>query len=655
MNKGLMAIGAVLAGLVLFIALNMMLGMGLRSARVDLTDNKLYTLSAGSKNIAKKLEEPVKLTLYYSDKLANDLPGNITSYGRRVKEVLREYAQASKGKLTLQIVNPEPFSDVEDKAVQAGLAGVPAGRGGGGSGDERFYFGLVGTNSTDRTETIAFFDPRREEFLEYDLTRMIYLLSEPKKKTVGVMAWLPLDGGGRNPMQREAPRPWQIMTQMKDMFDVKTVANDVAEIPADISVLMVVHPKSPSDKVMYAIDQFVLRGGRALVFVDPLCEVDVPPGVNQMQAMQIPKKSDLKKLFDAWGIEMLDDKIAADRDAAIRINAGSQTRPEAVNHVLYLNLKDERISKADPITGQLDSINYAIGGVLEKKPGGATEVTPLLTTGKDSMTVAAANVMFTDPKKLYADFVSTDKQLILAARVTGNVKSAFTGPPENKPEPPKPPQPGEPEKPPAPGPTRPYVAESSEPINVVVVADCDFLNDRLWVNDQLRQIGLVSKWADNGDFVIGALDNLTGSSDLISVRARGKFTRPFDRVKQIQKDAEQRFLAKEQELQDKLRKTEQQINELQRQRSDKSGNSAVLLTPEQQAEIEKFRKEQVATRKELRQVQHDLRSDIERLGTRLKFLNVGLMPLLVGLAAVGLSVWRVQRRRTDRSTTKGLS
>lgn len=643
-NKSLISLGGLAAAVVLFIAINMVAGAALRSARIDLTENKLYTLSKGSRAIAANLTEPITLTLYYSERLASKVAPQIQSYGVRVKEVLREYAQASKGKIKLVFINPEPFSDDEDKAVQANLAGIPAGRASGG-GEERFYFGLVGTNSTDRTETISIFDPRREEFLEYELTRMIYLLSDPPKKSVGVMTWLPLDGGGFNPMTRQPPQPWQIYTQLQELFTVKKIPNDAAEIPDDVQVLLVVHPKDVSEKTQYAIDQFVLKGGRLMLFVDPLCEADVPPGVNPMQAFGMPKDSKLPKLLDAWGVEMADAMFAADRSSALKVQGGTQTRPEFVDYVAWLQLKDDNLDSSDPITGQLGSMNLATAGILKKKDGAAIEFHPLLQTTKDSQELPVSMIQFMpDPKKLLADFKPSGERMTLAARITGKVKSAFDGPPA-----------ADPANPDATPPAGPHVAESAEPINVIVVADCDFLANRLWVNDQFAALGFVTKFADNGDFVVAAADNLSGSSDLMSVRARGRFTRPFDKVREIQRNAQQQFYAEEQALEAKLRETEQKIADLQRKRSDQSTQGAILLTPEQAAEIENFRKEQVETRKKLRDVRHKLNKDIEGLDRAVTFLNVGLMPLLVGLGALGLSAWRVRRRRLDRATATALS
>jgi ABC-type uncharacterized transport system involved in gliding motility auxiliary subunit len=666
MDKRVMSVGSLVAVFVLFVAVNVLAGAGMSRARLDLTENRLYTLSPGSKSIARKIDEPITLTLYYSERLASAVSPAVKSFGDRVKEVLREYALASGGKIVLEIVDPDPFSDMEDRAVQAGLMGYPVG-GGGRAGQDRFYFGLVGRNAVDRTETIPFFQPDREEFLEYQLTRMIYLLSDPQKKTIGVMAWLPMEGTQANPMlgrQGQTP-PWQVLNQLKELFDVRMLERDVAEIPPEIRVLMLVHPKSVPDRTLFAIDQFVLKGGRVLVFVDPWCEADLPPGINPMQAMNLPRNSSLTRLMDAWGIEMMEGKFAADRANALPVNAGTQaSRPEVVDHVAYLRLGPGQMDRADSITGELREMTFGIAGILRKKEGATTEFTPLVWTSTDSQPMDVQKVQFsldpTIPRTLLAEFVPGGNRLVLAARVSGRVKTAF---PDGRPgAAPKAPDPA------APTPIADegaddakagLVTESAEPINVVVVSDCDMLTDRFWVREiRLSQQVLLGydKFADNGDFVIGALDNLSGSSDLISVRARARFQRPFDKVIQIRKDAEKAYLTKEQELQTRLRETENRLAELQRERPDagKPGGG-LLLTPEQQKAIEEFTAERIRIRKELRDVQHQLRKDVERLDSRLRFLNIGLMPILVGVAAVGLSVWRAGRRRAERAAVKPLA
>ncbi|MGE3108163.1 MAG: GldG family protein [Phycisphaerales bacterium] len=654
MNKGLFTIIALLAAALIFVGVNVLAGAALRGARADLTQGHLYTLSQGSRRIAASLAEPITLTLYYSQKQSNQLPA-LKSYGTRVKEVLQEYARASKGKIKLDVVDPEPFSAEEDKAVAAELLAAPVARA--GTSADRFFFGLVGVNSTDHQEKIPFFRPDREEFLEYDLTRLVYLLSEPKKKSVGVMSWLPINGSdASNPMMRQQPAPpWILISQMREVFDVKPIPTDAPEIPSDISVLLIVHPKNMSETTQYAVDQFVLRGGHAVVFVDPLCETDVPPGINPMQAMNLPKSSDLPRLFDAWGVQVTKDQFAADRANAVKVQIGSQAKPEVSDYIAYIQLREKLLDHDDPITGQLNSVFFATAGVITKKGDVGTTLTPLAWTSTESQLLPTSSVsFFPEPKKLLADFRSGDEALTLAARITGKVKSAF---PAGRPAPP-PPKPAAPGEPPAPTPAADpdpnFIPESKDPINVVVVADCDMLADRFWVSES--RIGNITlgynKFNDNGDLAINAIDNLSGSSDLISVRARGTFARPFDRVESLEKDAQKKYAEEEQKLEARLRETEQEINNLQKQRTDSAGASAFFLTPEQQTRIDKFNLERAQTKKDLRQVRHNLTKDIENLGTRLKFLNIGLMPILVGVTAVGLGFWRASRRRAERWKTK---
>lgn len=649
MTKPLLSILGFLIAAVLFLAVNVFSGQALRGARVDLTDSRLYTLSDGSRNIARLPAEPVRLTMFYSESLAPQVP-MFQSYGNRVKEVLREFARASAGKVILTIINPEPFSDAEDQAVAAGLVGVPVGRSAGGGGGERFYFGLQGVSATDERQNIPFFDPSREQFLEYDLSRMIYLLSDQKKALIGVMSWLPMDGPQPSPFQQQQQQqpPWQILTQMREVFDVRMLPTNTTTIPDDVRVLMIVHPKNVSPFTSYAIDQFVLRGGRALVFVDPQCESDIPPGINPMQAMSIPKGSSLDTLFQAWGVEMVPQSVAADRDNAVKVNIGGQNRPEVADYIVFMNLPKSRFDPSDPITGQLQSLTMGIPGVLRHVEGSATTFTPLIRTSTNSAILDLSAVSgFPDPKKLLADFKSAGKELVLGARVSGPLKTAF---PEGKPPVTDPAiKPGDYDQA-----TAEPLKDSKEPANIVVIADADMLTDRFWVQEQ-RLFGQVSlgysKIADNGDLVITALDNLGGSSDLSGLRARGRFNRPFDRVNQIQKDAEQQYAAKEQELQQKLRDTESKLNKLQQAQAGADGQptGAVLLTPEQQKEIDAFRAQMVDTRRELRSVQHQLRKDIEGLGSTLKFVNIGLVPIVVGLGALGLAAYRSGRSRAKSS------
>lgn len=629
MRRTLTSLGILGAAGVLFFAVNMIAQATLRGARLDLTENRLYTLSEGARRIARRLEEPITLTLYYSERSATSVPV-YKSYAVRVREVLEEFERASEGNVRLRIVDPEPFTDAEDAAVQFGLIGLPVGRTG-----ERFYLGLVGENATGQREIIALFDPSKEEFLEYDITRAIYLLSAPPRRVVGVIAQLPVQGMRDFPLARgqDIP-PWQFFNLVRDFFEVRTIQPDAGEIPPEVSLLLVIHPKNLNDRMLYAIDQFVVRGGRLLVFVDPWCEADLPPGVNPMQALGLPRSSNLKKLFDAWGIELVENRYAADRAAALEINAGTATRPEPVTYLAYLGLGRENLSTHDPVTRDLERIIVGTAGILRARPDAPVRLEPIIQTGTDSAMMDVAEVQFfPDPKRVMASFTPAGERLTIAARLTGPVRSAFT------------------ENPAASGAGESgsaHVAEGPE-MHVIVVADCDMLSDRMWVQE--ARLGTIllgySRFANNGDLVLAALDNLGGNSDLMSIRARGTFQRPFERVMQVRRQAEQRFLAKEQELRNKLSEAERSLNELLRQQPTEAGaGGRLILTPEQQAQIERYRRELVQTRRELRDVQHQLRRDIESLGTMVQFVNIGLMPIVVGIAAVGLSTWRIMRRRT---------
>jgi ABC-type uncharacterized transport system involved in gliding motility auxiliary subunit len=631
MNKSFLSLGALAAAAVVFLGVNIAANKGLRGVRADLTENRLYTLSRGSRNIAAKLDEPVTVKLYFAQEQAGDDP-RAKAYFTRVSEMLAEYADASKGKIKLQIVDPKPFSAEEDAATAAGLAAIPTGR-----GADKFYFGLVGENSVGKQEVIQLFDPSKEQFLEYDITRLIYQLSDPPKKAVALFATsLPMEGVEQNPMMGRGVPPWQIVSQMRSFFDVRKITKEEPVIAPDVKVLMLVHPKGLDDRALYNIDQFVLKGGRLIVFVDPWCIADLPPGINPMQAMGLPRNSDLKKLFDAWGIEMVPERFAADRTYAIRMQAGNQALP----NVALLTLRDAGVNKDDAVTGTLQTVNVGVAGSLAKKSGSDVTFEPLLQTTADSMLVDVSKVQIQpDPRTLLAEFVKGDRPLTIAARVSGKLKTAF---PQGDPTRPAPPE-GQTLQP-----QDGHVAEATEPANVIVVADADMLTDQFWVQEnRIGQMVLgYSQFADNGNFVIGAIDNMSGSSDLISVRARGKFSRPFDRVEAMRKDAEQKYLAKEQELQTKLRAAEAKLQELVTKQAPQGGT--IVLTPEQQAEIDTVRKDMVATRKELRGVQNQLRADIESLGTRVKVVNIAAMPVLVGLGALALSAYRVSRRRADR-------
>lgn len=628
--KNLMSATGLIVVLVLFLAFNVFTGASLSGARIDMTENGLYTLSQGTRNVLKDLKEPVTLRFYFSKGLAQQAPG-LVSYAQRVQELLGEYAAESNGNLTLLVKDPEPFSDTEDEAVAYGLKGVPIS----GAG-EMLYFGLVGTNSTDATEVIEFFQDSREEFLEYDLTRLVYNLANTKKKVVGVLTALPMDG---NPMARftnprAASEPWFITEYLRQSFDVRMLPATSETFDADLDVLVVVHPQGLSKRTQWQIDQYVMKGGKALVFVDPMFEEQQVPEdpSNPMAAMMAERGSELTDLLASWGVEMNKDEVAADKDLALRVQW--QTGP--VDYVVWWSARADKdtLAKDDLTTAEIDQINFATTGVLRKKDSPTTQVTPLIQTTKSSMRVAKSKLQFgPNPPELLESFQSENAPLPIAVRISGPAKSAF---PDGRPAK----DDGSEEAPVE------SVREANN-IQVVVVADVDVLTDRLWVRVQnfFGQKVAVPQ-ADNATFVSNTVDNLAGSTDLISLRSRGRSIRPFDLVAELRKEAESSFRAQQKDLEAKLKDAETKIAELQ---ANKDSNSALILSPEQEAEIEKFREERIKTRKELRNVKHNLEKDIQKLKTRLVLWNAVAVPLLVAL--IGLLVWRVRQKRMMEART----
>jgi ABC-type uncharacterized transport system involved in gliding motility auxiliary subunit len=623
MNKRVLSGTGLLLAAGLFVAVNVLANALLTSWRLDATDQKLFTLSAGTRNILQNIDEPISLKFYFSAKQMSGIP-TLQSYGNRVRDMLEEYAAAANGKIKLTIIDPEQFSEAEDQAVMDGIKQLPLGDAG-----ELGYLGVAGSNSTDDQANIPLLQPNKEASLEYDLTKLVYSLAHPKKRVIGVISALPVFSGDVNPESGQAAGAWVIGDLLKESFDIRTLALDGTEIPKEIDTLVVVHPKKLAPATVYAIDQFVLKGGKAMVFVDPFSESDRAQPDPQNPMALPAMNSDIPELLERWGVKLLPDKISGDIDAAIRVNYNSPRGPQEISYLPWLRLTPNNFSRSDFITSELKAINLATAGVLEKQEGATTEVTPLLSTGKQSMSYERDAVIFTrDPNDLLNSFKPGDKELLVAVRIRGQAKTAF-------------PQ-GRPKKADSDPTDAGFVAESSAPINVVVVADTDLLADRFWVQMQnFLGMKVPSTLADNATFIVNALDNLGGNDDLISLRSRGEYSRPFGRVQEIQREAEAQFRDKEQALRKALADAEQKLAALEQK---KDGGNNLLLSPEQKREIDAFREQQLQTRKELRAVQHELNKNIAGLGSVLKFINIGLIPLLLGSAAILLGLVRARRQ-----------
>ncbi|MCG8509897.1 MAG: Gldg family protein, partial [Rhodospirillales bacterium] len=550
----------------------------------------------------------------------------------RVRELLEHYSDISDGKIRLQVFNPEPYSVEEDEAVAYGLQGIQL-----DSGGELVYFGLAATNSTDDQEVIPFFDNQRERYLEYDLTRMVFNLANPRKKVVGLMAFIPIDA---DPLKQY--KPWAIVEQMEQFFEIRAIGRSVEHIPDDIDLLMIVHPKTVPDPTLYAIEQFILRGGRAMIFVDPHSEVEAEMA---MATRQPPGNtgSDLAKLFEAWGVDYTPDKFVGDRQAATRVEVPGGGRSVITDYVSWISLDDGHFNTDDVTTSDLNRIFLAASGYVAKKEGAEIEIVPLILSGERSMRIDSLKVrMRPDPAALLRDFKSEATPFVLAARVRGKLRTAFPdGPPAvDKPE--SEDQAADAKDAPA-EPKAEHIAESAEAANLIIVADTDMLADRSWIQFQNffgRQVAVPT--ANNAAFVINALDNLLGSNALIDLRSRGYSARPFHRVVALRDAAEQRYRKTEQGLLEKMRETEEKIGQLH---AAEDGEGQAILSDDQKAALVNFRADLIGIRQQLRDVQHNLRKDIEALDTWLKVLNIWAVPGVICLIAVVMGWVRRQRHR----------
>src|SRR3990172_852060 len=553
----------------------------------------------------------------------------IKNYADQVGDLLHEYALASKGKISLEIYDPRPDSEEQEWAEKLGIQPVPL------QNTVSLYFGLSGVNERGDEDVIAFFDPNREEFLEYDITRLINNLTHPEKKKLAVLSSLPLQGSFE-PGQMGMQPPWIIMNELEQTYDIENLETDVKTIPANVDVLMVVHPKNLSDETLFAIDQFVLRGGRLLVFVDTYCESDEQKPNPANPNMLSQKFSELEKLFKVWGVELVKGKVAADKDLATVVNTGSGTIP----YVVWLSLGENNMERKDVITGQLENMLLPSPGVLKSAQTEGITYTPVLQTTKNASTIDGMSLGFTQPSMLLQRITPGTEALTLALKLSGKFKTAFPegrpaaskkddkqaeGREEEKPE-------GEPLK------------ESQKETNILIVADADLLADRFSV--QVQNIfgqRLAMPFNDNLNFILNSVENLSGSNDLIRIRSRGKFTRPFTKVQEIEKAAEAKWKDQEKQLQDKVNDINRRLQEIQKPGGGQTSNRQVISSAIQD-EINKYRVEKSNAQKKLREVRRNLRQDKEALGNWLFLINTFLIPSLI--CCIAVVVYVTKRRKS---------
>jgi ABC-type uncharacterized transport system involved in gliding motility auxiliary subunit len=622
-SRRLYAIAAVLLAAIIFVALNIAANTSLTNELLDLTQNKLYTLSKGTRKTLANLKEPITLKFYYSKTTAADY-AQIRAYASRVRDLLQEYAALADGKIILQEIDPEPYTTAEDQATADGLTGAPTDNG------DMVYFGLVGTNTIDGRQVIPFFGRDREPYLEYDLTSLIYHLATPKKPVVGILSSLPLStgAGGMAALMQGRARPFAAYQQLSQNYKTQMISADFTSIPKDVDVLMIVQPGPLKPAQRYAIDQFVLHGGRALVFVDPDSDLAKQSGGMGRQP-KTATSSDLPKLFKAWGIQFNPAKVIGDRALAQPVQVSNDPRNPIASYPIWLHLGQAQFDARDQVTTSLKSLNLATAGALAHTKGAATHFTPLVTSSKDAALLDTTLVQASQrPQDLMSVIRPTGKAYVIAARISGPARTAF------------------PDGPPMGDKTDAKEIKSAKAINVIVMADSDIFDDRFWVRRQNVYGRTVdTPFADNGAFILNAVENLTGSNALISLRTRATGNRPFTVVKELRAEAQARFQQEANALQAKLQDTESRLKALEQGGSvNGQPSNATALTPAQKREINKFKRDLVDTRMQLRQVQHNLRKEVDALGSFLAFINIALVPILVAAFALILAILRRRRR-----------
>ena len=655
--------GWMLAGgsvLVLFALVNFLVAP-ISGTRVDLTEERLHTLSDGTRSMLGDLKNQVNLNFYFSKDLSSAAPA-FGNYAKRVRDMLNEMKLAGGGKIVIKEQDPIAFSEIEDEAVEAGLQGAPLDQ----SGDQA-YFGLQ-VKSGEESSVIPFFQSQREKFLEYDLARMIHAVANPKKKIIAIYTGRPLFGDMRRMMAGLPTEAYQIVPELRKRFEVNHMFS-LRDLPFEKpDVLMVVHPLKLETDEKYELDQFLLRGGKAIFILDPFNETAAGTSIPQGQKPPLNSVVNVQEFLGRWGITISDKFIAADRSIARMVNAGTATRILPAPFVTWLAVPASLMSRDDPVTSELRLLNLQSAGIIDvtKTPGIAVE--PLIRTTKDSQEIdVKTHKGRVDVESMAATFKPSGKEYILAVRISGEFASIFPeGPPkiaESKVE-----------KDTVEDTSKPldgsedadkakkaaeekkqrdrekqlasHLKISKKPFNVLLISDADFLENHFWV--QVRQFlgqNVLVPTSNNADFVINAVDHFTGNADLISLRSRGTTRRPFSKVNEIRREAEIKYRKAEQNLANKLKVTEKKLGELRDKQDEKTKADDADRKKTIEIEIKEALDELIATRQELRNVRLKLNEDIDRLETWIRFANIGFMPILVGAFAVGLGIYRTQRRR----------
>ena len=611
--------GGLVAALIILVLLNLVLGAA--RGRIDLTQGKLYTLSEGTRAVLGKLESPVKIRLYFSQ---SDIPLPVKAYGRRVEDLLAEFRQAGRGKVTVEKLDPQPDSDAEDSATLEGVEAqvTPSG--------DKFYLG-ASISYADQKLALPALAPDREPLLEYDLVRAIARAAATAKPVVGVMSALPVFGMPPSPMTGGQPmEPQVFIGELRRDYTVKRVGLDPEKIDDDIKVLLVIHPRGIGERAQYALDQFVLRGGKLIAFLDPSAYFDQLGQMGGMGGGGTP--SSLDRLLKAWGLAFDSGKVVL--DMRYLTGAGARTLPT------LLSLNDNAFDPHDIATARLGSLLMPFAGAFTGKPVAGLSETILMKSSAYSQLVDSFAATAQGEAAIRA-FKPSGTEYPLAVRLTGKFKTAF---PEGRPK-----ADDRGEKKAATGakasdakPEGTQLKESAGENAVVLVGDSDFINDGAAV--QIQEIfgqRIVIPRNGNIAFAQALVDQFAGDPALIKLRGRASAARPFTVIRDMEAKAQQAYLGKIKELEDNLGQTQEKLNALQKGKGQGAG---AILSAEQQTELENFRRKAAETRLALKEVRRELRADSEALQFWTKVLNIALMPLVVAIAGIGLAILR--RRRT---------
>ncbi len=597
-------LGLIFAAITLF-SVNIIGWESLKLYRLDVTENKLFTLTDSTRKVIADVSDPITLKFYYSDALGKRAPA-YGLYASRIQAMLQYYSSLSNGKIIFQKISPQAFSDEEDRAVAAGLTAIPL-----GTTQEKGYMALVGANSTDDEEVIPFMTLDRAAFLEYDLTSMIYKLSRPARKTVGLITGLDMNGRmGAN--GRPIP-PWLIIAQIEEFYNVKTIPRDAKNVPDSVDILMMVSPGKMSDELVASVEQFALAGKPVLAFADPFTETrpNNTTGLKKDGANYL-------KLLSGWGADVVADKVVADPLNSRRIQYKSTTQPIVVNYIVWLSyLKKAGVfDRKDAVFSQIERLVMATAGTIKYNKSAGTKFSALMRTSKQTALFSTDMMVPPNPIKLINNFTSDDTFKVLAARLTGTAQAGFIKGNQSKPG-----------------------QKTQGDINVIVIADSDMLFDSFWA--QARNVGgraVVVPIANNKDLVLNALENLSGGTGLSGLRGRGVENRPFTLVKAIRQKAETKFRKREQILNDKLKQAQKELADI----STRASKDQAILSDEDRQSFLKIRNEVVALRRDLRGVQRSLNKDIEQLEFWVQLINTAGIPLFI---LFGWLVWALFRRR----------